>query len=80
MDETQIYAHLTDIFRDITGDEALQLTPDSSPETIKDWDSINHINIVSAAEIVFSVKFRTSDVDAMETVGDMVRIVRSRMR
>lgn len=80
LDEQKIYSELTEIFRDILGDSTPELTAESNSETVPHWDSINHINIVSAAEVAFSVKFRSSEIDAMETVGDMVQIIQSRTR
>jgi acyl carrier protein len=70
-----IYGGLNEIFRDIFGDEALGLGPQTTAEDIAEWDSFNHINIIVAVESRFGVKFSTIEVEALKNVGDMAALI-----
>jgi acyl carrier protein len=40
------------------------------------WDSLAHAGIIVAIEDEFGIRFKTRDVIAMESVGDLERLVR----
>lgn len=69
------YAGLNEIFRDLFGDEAISLTPDTTAADIAEWDSFNHINIVVAVESRFGIKFNTVEVEGLKNAGDMVALI-----
>ena len=46
---------LIDIFRDILDLSAKKLPDDLSRETVDDWDSLNHLRLVTAVEQVFGI-------------------------
>jgi acyl carrier protein len=78
MTKEQVLHALTEIFRDVFDDPALVITADTTAEDIKDWDSVNHINIVVAAEIRFKVKFKTAEIEELKNVGDFVQLIENR--
>lgn len=45
------------------------LTGDSSPDTIEQWDSVSHINLILALEQEFGVLFTTQEVVELESVS-----------
>jgi acyl carrier protein len=75
MSEQQIYAGLTDIFRDVFANQTLQLAAGTSAKEIEGWDSFAHINIIVAAEAHFGVRFRSSEAQDLKNVGDLVRVI-----
>ncbi|HXQ53706.1 MAG TPA: acyl carrier protein [Stellaceae bacterium] len=78
MTESEIYAALNDIFRDIFADDSIVLAADSSAKTVKGWDSFAHIKIVVAVESRFGIKMRTKEIETMANVGDLVRLVETK--
>jgi acyl carrier protein len=80
MDRPDIYAQLTEIFRDIFDDPSLVVTPEMSAKDIPEWDSFNHINIIVAAEQRFGVKFRTADIDGLKSVGEFAELIARKSR
>lgn len=78
MQDREIYAALTEIFRDVFDDPEIEAKPEMSAEDVPEWDSFNHINIIVAAEIRFGVKFRASEIEGLRNVGDFVRLIRER--
>ena len=45
------------------------LTDESSPDTVKGWDSFNHIQLMVALEETYRVRFTTVEMDTMKTLG-----------
>ncbi|MBV8613337.1 MAG: acyl carrier protein [Acetobacteraceae bacterium] len=70
-----IYAGLSEIFRDLFGDEAISLGPATTAADIPEWDSFQHINLVVAVEMRFGVKFGTLEVEALRNVGDLAALI-----
>jgi acyl carrier protein len=80
MTEPEIIEGLAEILRDVFDDDSLQVTQDTSAADIPDWDSLNQINIVVAAEMRFGVKFRTAELEGLRNVGELARLIRSKLR
>jgi acyl carrier protein len=60
---------------DIFGIPADQITTESSPETIENWDSMQHLNLVLAIEEKFGVQFDPEDIEQMNNVGAVATLV-----
>jgi acyl carrier protein len=73
MTETEIYAALSEIFRDVFLRDDLLLTPSLSATDVPTWDSMKQIEILIATEQHFGVKFSSREVDRLTNVGDLVR-------
>ena len=78
-DRSKILRELTDIARDIFDDPTIQLTDATTAPEIDGWDSLNHINIVVAAEKKFGVKFKTAEVARFQNVGQFVDSIISKL-
>lgn len=75
MSNDDIYARLTEIFRDVFDDDDIVLTPNTTAADIHDWDSFNHINLIVAIETKFAIKFQTAEIESLKNVGDMVAVI-----
>ncbi len=71
---------LQDIFREVFDIEDLLLSASTSPDDIEDWDSLEQINILSAAEGEFHIKFDLNEVMGIENVGDIVRLIAKKVQ
>ena len=76
--EAKIYEKLNEIFRDVFDDEDITVTPETNSDSIEDWDSLEHINLVVAIEKAFGLKFSMDEVTGMQNVGEMVTIILER--
>jgi acyl carrier protein len=54
------------------------LNGDSSPDTIEEWDSIMHINLVLAIEEEFGVKFTDEEILEMMNVSLIVMALKEK--
>ena len=75
MTETQIYAELTDVFRDVLGNDAIVLRPDTTAADVDGWDSHAHVTLVVATEMRFGIRFRTGELEGLHNVCDFVRLI-----
>lgn len=73
-----IMEKLNEIFQDIFDDDTLVITENTTANDIEDWDSLEHINLVSAVEKTFGMKFRMQEVSGMKNVGEMADIIAAR--
>lgn len=78
MDDSDIYARLTEIFEDVFEDDSIIATPSLSAKDVDGWDSLTHIRLLLTVEKAFKVKFSTSEIGKMETVGDLVTLIKAR--
>ena len=75
MGETEIYAALTEIFRDVFLRDDLQLQPDLTAKDVPGWDSFKQIDIILAVEEKYGIKFNTRELDSLQNVGDLARVI-----
>ena len=57
------------VIADVLGVPAASLTRDSSPDTLPQWDSLSHLNLVVALESEFGVTLTDDDVMEMLSVS-----------
>jgi acyl carrier protein len=75
MTNEQIYAKLTELFRELFADDAIVLTSETTAEDIDGWDSFNHISIIVAVETRFGVKMHANEIECLKNVGDLVAAI-----
>ncbi|VVE27438.1 acyl carrier protein [Pandoraea capi] len=79
MTDTEILNALTDIFRDIFDDDTVVITPQSSAADFDAWDSLSNVNIMVATEMRFGVRFKTSEVEGLKNVGELMALIRKQL-
>ncbi len=73
-----IYNRLNEVFRDIFDDDKIEVCESTSADDIEEWDSLNHITLISAVESEFGLTFKMGEVSGMKNVGEMAEIIRAR--
>lgn len=63
------------LFRDVLDDPKLVLTPESNAESIPGYDSLVHINIISAVEQDFGVRFELADIVDLQNTADLMALI-----
>lgn len=71
----RIYEALTEIFRENFDDETICLSPETTPDDIEGWDSLEQINLLTAVQERFGVKFTLEDVRGIASVGDIAALL-----
>lgn len=75
-----IYKRLNEVFREVFDDDSITVGPRTTADDIDDWDSLEHISLISAVESEFRMKFKMGEVSTMKNVGEMARIIRDRAK
>ena len=75
MTREEVYERLNEVFRDVFDDETIEVNENTNSDDIEDWDSLEHINLVSAVEREFNIKFTMAQVRGMKNVGEMVEVI-----
>jgi acyl carrier protein len=70
---------LQPIFRDIFDDSSMAVTRQSNAQTVDGWDSLAHINLVSAIEQDFGINFALGELEEMKNVGDMIDLMEKKL-
>ena len=75
MTREEVFERLNAVFREVFDDDEIVVHEDTDSDDIEDWDSLEHINLVSAVEQEFDIKFSMAQVIGMKNVGEMVDII-----
>lgn len=79
MDKHDIIERLNEVFQDVFDDEDIIVDEETTADDIEDWDSIEHINLISAVESEFGIRFTMGEVSGMKNVGEMISIIEARI-
>ena len=72
MDQNEILATITDVFRDALDDEKIILTRETTAADVDNWDSLTHFQLVVAVERKFSIRFNSQEFLRWKNVGEMI--------
>jgi acyl carrier protein len=62
----------------VLGVAAEALSDDTSPETVPDWDSMGHLNLVMALESEFGISLSAEEALEMRNVAAIRRVLQAR--
>ena len=80
MDTREIFERLDRVFQDVFDDDTIHVTPKTTADDIEDWDSLEHITLISAVEREFRMKFKMGEISPMKNVGEMAPIIAARAK
>ena len=75
-----VFDQIRTIASDLFGVPAEKITAASSPETLENWDSIQHLNLVLAVEERFGLQLSPEEIEQLKTVGDATTLVESKLQ
>jgi acyl carrier protein len=67
----QVLTEVTQIFGEVLDDDSIQLTYETTANDVKDWDSLNHIQLVVAIEKHFKIRFNFAELQKFKNVGEL---------
>ena len=79
MTREEIFKNVLNIFRDIFDDDDLIIKNETSADDIDEWDSLNHINLVSVIEAECNIKFALGELEGLNNVGAMVDLMEKKI-
>lgn len=78
MNRESVYERMNQIFRRIFDDETIELEDDTNSDDIEDWDSIEHINLITEIEKEFDIVFDNKEVATLSNIGELVDLIISK--
>ena len=57
---------------------ATSVSEESSPETLRRWDSLHHLELMTEIEEAYGVQFSTGDMVRAQSVGQIRRLLRDK--
>jgi len=73
----EVFDKVTEIFRDVFDDDDLVINDSTNSDSIEDWDSLEHIQLIVGMEKEFGIKFDIKTVNSLENVGQMIDLILS---
>ncbi|MBT8543372.1 acyl carrier protein [Polynucleobacter paneuropaeus] len=70
-----IFVLVESIFQEIFLSPQLKISYDMATGDIPGWDSFKNVEILLACEKKFVIRFRSKEIDALKTVGDLVAAI-----
>ena len=78
MTKQEVLSIVNEIFVDVFDDEDIVISEETVADDIEDWDSLEHITLISAVEKEFRMKFKMKEITSMKNVGEMAAIIAER--
>ncbi len=78
MDDAGVYKVLTAIFAEIFMRD-IELRPELMARDVPEWDSFRQIDIIVALEEHYDIKFQIKELDGLNNVGDLARLIETRV-
>ena len=79
MNSEDMFINVQAIFRDIFDNQSMILKLEMNSSHIEDWDSLAQINLIVAIEKDFKLKFSLVEMNGLENVGDMLRLIEAKI-
>ena len=71
MNKEQLLKELNTIFIDIFEDDSILLEDTTTTDDIESWDSLNHIQMITAIEKRYKIRFDLNELLNFKNVGDL---------
>ncbi len=72
MTDQEVLTIFTQVLRDLLANDLIVLQMSTTRADVSDWDSFMYVNFIVAVEIDLGIRFTVADVEAFETVGEIV--------
>ena len=66
------------LIADVMGIDKSMVNINSSPQTLDEWDSMNHMRLILSLEETFGIRFVENDIMNMEDVEAIIKCIESK--
>ncbi|MFO0827691.1 MAG: acyl carrier protein [Phycisphaerales bacterium] len=71
----QFLDEVREVAADVLSVPVASLAGSSSPDTVENWDSVQHLSLIMSLEQRFSVSFDPSDVEKARTLEQIATLI-----
>ena len=79
MDNAELLQSIQIIMRETLELPNLNVTNEMSAADVDEWDSMTHIQIISAIEAKYKLRFALGELQALKNVGDMIELIKKKL-
>ena len=79
MEKVEFIKELTEVFREIFNNNDLELSDNLTAKDVDEWDSLTHMLLITNVENKFNIKFKLKELNKMKNVGDMIKIIHTKL-
>jgi len=69
------HEQLTQVFRNVFQNNSIEITRSTTAVDIDQWDSITHLDLITATEEAFKIEITGFDVMGLKNVGDLLDLI-----
>lgn len=80
MQRQEIIEKITEIFREVFGDNNIVITDEMTAADVENWDSLTHMQMITMVEDKLGIKFKLKELNRLKKVGDLISIVESKLQ
>ena len=77
---SEVMQRLNVIFQDVFDNDQLIVTPTTTARDVEEWDSLMHVSLIVNVERSFKIRFSSSEVAALKSVGELADLVQRRLQ
>lgn len=70
---------LQTVFQDVLEDDELEINAQTTAADVEGWDSLAHVTLMINVEKRFGVKFRSSDIARLKSVGELMDLINAQL-
>ena len=75
MNREEVVTITQELFRAIFDDSHLVIADTMTANDVEEWDSLNHINLLSSLERAFKIRFALGELNELKNVGAMINLI-----
>ena len=79
MDKDKIYAKVVEMMKTVTLNEELIVLKNTKFMEVKNWDSLNTVDLELDVETSFDIGFDTGEFQKIESVEDLIDVIQSKI-
>ena len=69
---------LNNIFRLVFDDDEILINLEMTANDVDGWDSLSHVNLITAVEAKFKIRFNQKELLTMKNIGDLYNAIQSK--
>ena len=58
-------------------DDTIEIAPEMTANGVDGWDSLSHINLITAVEATFAIRFSQRELPTFKHIGNLLRNIES---
>ncbi len=74
-----LLSKIMELLSELLENDSLQLTEETTAESVENWDSINHVRLLIGLESALGIQFETDEVNSIENVGGLLDVIERKL-